>query len=275
MTKYMDVVSLNHPSINYQEVIKVTLYSQRYDGFTNTNRNLHQKVSQNDRIRSAFVDNSDQKDGIKMKKSETSRNRKCFQPVENITPEVLNTTKASNTKKSSSLKSLIPDGSGISLPRNDNSSCEIFSPKVTNVNSIRCNAITEAKLGHYEKSFKMLHLVLDVQRRELGNNAPEVAETLRDMVYVLKQSGKSHLNLKFLYETLRIISKQNHNFIKDDDLAMVLEKIGDAEGENGNFVTASHHMCCARDLHHSEERFRKLVYFEKLELKWKSSSAKV
>jgi len=84
------------------------------------------------------------------------------------------------------------------------------------------------------------------------------------MVYVLKQSGKSHLNLKFLYEALRIISKQNHNFIKDDDLAMILEKIGDAEGENGNFATASHHMCCAHDLHHSEERFRKLVYFEKL-----------
>merc|ERR1712060_727653 len=141
-----------------------------------------------------------EKDGIKIKKSETSRNRKFFQPVKNITRKVLNTTKASNTKKSSSLRSLIPGGSGISLSRNDNSIGEIFSPKVTNVNSIRCNAITEAKLGHYEKSFKMLHLVLDVQRRELGNNAPEVAETLRDMVYVLKQSGKrkSHLNLKFL-----------------------------------------------------------------------------
>jgi hypothetical protein len=312
MPKYMDVASLNHPSINYQEVIKGNPYSQRYDGYTNKNRNMHQKVGQNDKIRTAFNDNSDrrsnwksktqyknnspsissinelseteksivnslyrlninsprnrvEKDGINIKKSETSRNRKCFQPVKNITRKVLNTTKASNTKKSSSLRSLIPGGSGISLPRNDNSICEIFSPKVTNVNSIRCNAITEAKLGHYEKSFKMLHLVLDVQRRELGNNVPEVAETLRDMVYVLKQSGKSHLKLKFLYEALRIISKQNHNFIKDDDLAMIHEKIGDAEGENGNFVTAAHHMCCARDLHHSEERFRKLVYFEKLE----------
>jgi hypothetical protein len=260
MPKYMDVASFKHPSINYQEVIKETPYSQRYDGFTNKN----------------FIDNSDWKSKTQYKNNslsissinELSDTEKSI--VNSLYRKVLNTTKASNTKKSSSLRSLIPDGSGISLPRNDNSICEIFSSKVTNVNSIRCNAIAEAKLGHYEKSFKMLHLELDVQRRKLGKNAPEVAETLSDMVYVLKQSGKSHLNLKFLYEALRIISKQNSTFIKDDDLAMILEKIGDAEGENGNFATASHHVCCARDLHHSEERLRKLVYFEKL-----ASSAKV
>jgi len=310
MPKYMDAAPLN-PSINHQQVVKGAPYSQRYNGSTNKNRNLHQKFGQNDRIRTAFIDNADhhrsnwkskdqyksnslssinelsdteknivnslyrlnvnrsrskaEKDEIKIKKVENSRNRKCFQPVKNITRKVLNTTKASNTKNSSSLRSLIPDGSCISLPKNDNSTCEIFSPKIANVNTIRCNAITEAKLGHYEKSFKMLHLVLDVQRRELGNNSQEVAETLHDMIFVLRQSGKSHLNLKFLYEALRIISKQNHDFVNDEDLAMIHEKIGDVEAKNGNFVTASHHMCCARDLHHSEERFRKLVYFEKLE----------
>merc|ERR1712176_1176964 len=240
--------------------------------FTNRNGNLRQKAGQKDRTISASItditdhhrsnwiskslsnidelkdtetsnDNSlyrinvnrspisAAKDGIKIKKGEISRNRMFFQPVKRISRRVLNKTNASNT----------------------------------NANSIRCNAIAEAKLGHYEKSFKMLKLELDVQRKELGNNNLEEANILCDMVNVLKQSGDSHLNLKFLYEALRIISKENQNFVNDEDLAMIHEKIGDVEAKNGNFVTASHHMCCARDLHHSEERFRKLVYFEKLE----------